>query len=122
MCLSPSSVVSFIQEAWIIRGGFFSWKQMLKAVPGHLIVVIGASAGGPAALQQLVQPLPSDLPACFLIVVHQPASLPCFLPHILRHSGNLPAQHAVDGIAIEPRHIYIAPPGRHLLVSQATCV
>ncbi|MBD0346242.1 MAG: chemotaxis protein CheB [Coleofasciculus sp. Co-bin14] len=82
------------------------------------IIVIGASTGGVVALTQLIQDLPSQLPAAIFIVVHTPANLPCGLPQILQNCGKLPAVHAVDGAAIEQGCIYIAPPNRHLLVKR----
>lgn len=82
----------------------------------HDIIVIGASTGGVAALRELVQGFPSDLPAAVFVVVHTPAKLPCWLPYILQCYGKLPAVHAVDRTVIEQGCIYIAPPDRHLLV------
>lgn len=82
----------------------------------HDIIVIGASTGGVAALRQLVQAFPSDLPAAVFVVVHTPANLPCWLPYILQCYGKLAAVHAVDKTVIEQGCIYIAPPDRHLLV------
>lgn len=82
----------------------------------HDIIVIGASTGGVAALRHLVQGFPSHLPAAIFIVVHTPASLPCWLPYILQCYGKLSAVHAVDKTAIEQGCIYIAPPDHHLLV------
>ncbi len=82
----------------------------------HDIVVIGASTGGVWPLQELVQRFPADLPAAVFIVVHTSPKFPCYLPQILQNSGKLPVVHAVDGVAIEPGRIYVAPPDRHLLV------
>lgn len=85
---------------------------------GHDIIVIGGSSGGVAALTQLVQQLPGDLPVSIFVVIHTPANLPCQLPEILHSCGKLPAVHAVDGTLIEQGRIYIAPPNRHLLVKR----
>jgi two-component system chemotaxis response regulator CheB len=80
------------------------------------IIVIGASAGGIEALQRLVRPLRSDLPAAIFVTVHFPDHGTSVLPRILSRAGSLPAIHAVDGDAIVPGRIYIAPPGYHLLL------
>lgn len=93
-------------------------NQNAEIMAGHGIIVIGASTGGVAALTQLVQGFPSNLPASVFIVVHTPAHLPCCLPQILQGYSHLPASHAVDGAVIEQGHIYIAPPDHHLLVQQ----
>lgn len=85
---------------------------------GHDIVVVGASAGGVEALRELTALLPADLPAAVFLVVHIPANAPSVLPVILSRRGRLPAVAATDGEAIVPGRIYIAPPGRHLLVKR----
>jgi two-component system chemotaxis response regulator CheB len=80
-------------------------------MPGHDIVVIGASSGGVEVLTRLVSRLPPDLPAAIFIVLHVRPDAPSLLPVILNRSGVLPAAHAVDGEPIRPGRIYVAPPG-----------
>lgn len=87
-------------------------------MPGHDIIVVGASAGGVEALSQLVANLPKDLPAAIFVVVHIPAHSKSLLPNILSRKGGLPATHAIDNEAIAPGRIYVAPPDHHLLVKQ----
>jgi two-component system chemotaxis response regulator CheB len=81
------------------------------------VVVIGASAGGVQALQELVAGLPADFPAALLMVLHV-GSHPSLLPALLAKRGPLAATHAIDGEAMRAGHIYVAPPDRHLLVDQ----
>lgn len=85
-------------------------------MPGHDIIVIGASAGGVEALIKLVSRLPGDLPAALFIAVHFPARGKSILPALLSHDGQLPAAHATDHEAIVHGRIYVALPNRHLLV------
>ncbi|GAB1538637.1 chemotaxis protein CheB [Scytonema sp. NUACC21] len=85
-------------------------------MPGHDIIVVGASAGGVEALTYLVKNLPDDLDAAIVIVLHVPSHSNSVLPRILARAGNLPAAHAKDGELISPGRIYIAPPDYHLLV------
>jgi len=87
-------------------------------VPGHDIVVVGASAGGVEALIRLVEKLPSDLTAAIFVVLHVPAQNPSLLPEILSRSSQLKAVHPQDGEAIEKGCIYVAPPDRHLLIGR----
>jgi two-component system chemotaxis response regulator CheB len=79
-------------------------------------VVVGASAGGVEALSYLVSRLPADLPAALFVVLHFPESSVSVLPTILSRSGALPARHAEDGEVPEHGRIYVAPPGRHMLI------
>src|SRR5437763_2217226 len=87
-------------------------------MPGHDIIVIGASAGGVEALVKLVGSLPADLPAAIFLVLHIPAQSPSLLPDILNRAGPLHALHPVDGQAIQYGHIYVAPPDHHLIVEE----
>jgi two-component system, chemotaxis family, protein-glutamate methylesterase/glutaminase len=86
-------------------------------LPGHDIIVVGASAGGVEALSRLVADLPGDLAASVFVVLHIPSTGVSVLPDILSRRTALPVRHPEDGEPIVPGHIYVAPPGRHLLVS-----
>ena len=80
------------------------------------IVVVGASAGGLKALQQLVSYLSADLPAAVLVTTHLAPTVPSKVAAVLRKAGSLPAHTAADGMSFKPGHIYTAMPDRHLLV------
>lgn len=82
------------------------------------IFVIGASSGGFDVLKQLVGGLPADFPAAIFVVWHMAPDARGVLPLILNKSGALPATNAVDGEAIRPGKIYIAPPDHHLIVEK----
>jgi two-component system chemotaxis response regulator CheB len=80
------------------------------------IMVIGASAGGIAALRRLVADLPADFPGSVLIVMHLSPESPGSLPDLLSTAGPLRASNAADGEVIEPGRIYVAPPDHHLTI------
>jgi two-component system chemotaxis response regulator CheB len=80
------------------------------------VVVIGASAGGVAALLALAKALPADFPAPIFIVLHLGAAMPCILPQLLSTVSKLPARHPLDGELIEPGVLYVAPPAHQLLL------
>jgi two-component system chemotaxis response regulator CheB len=82
------------------------------------IVVVGASAGGLKALQQLVAYLPADLPAAVLVSTHLAPTVPSRVAAVLAKAGPLPAVEATDGVPITPGRIYTAAPDRHLLVDE----
>src|SRR5262245_11003459 len=77
------------------------------------IIVIGASAGGIAALSDVLKGIHPDFPGSVFIVLH--TARVSHLPNILRRTTSLAVDHAVDGQRIEPGKIVIAPPDQHLL-------
>jgi two-component system, chemotaxis family, protein-glutamate methylesterase/glutaminase len=89
---------------------------MAASTQNRNIVAIGASAGGFEALRFLTKGLDKDLPASILITIHLPAEYRSSLDEILTRAGPLQASFAYNGQSIEKGRIYIAPPGRHLIV------
>jgi two-component system chemotaxis response regulator CheB len=85
-------------------------------MPGHDIVVIGASAGGVEALQQLVALLPADYPGTIFVTLHMAREGRSVLGTILDRSGPLPATTAEDGAPIKRGRIYVARPDYHLVI------
>ena len=80
-------------------------------------IVIGASAGGVAALQEVVAGFPADLSAAVFVTLHMFSQSESCMPAILTEAGPLNACLASDGQPIENGRIYIAPPDHHLLLS-----
>lgn len=87
-------------------------------MPGHDIIVIGASAGGVEALVTLTRSLHRNLQAAVFVVLHIPPQSPSLLPEILSRAGQLKAVQAADDMKIEHGHIYVAPPDHHMLVER----
>jgi two-component system chemotaxis response regulator CheB len=83
---------------------------------GIRVVGIGASAGGVEALQRVVSEFDDALAVAVAVVLHVPASTRSLLPQILDRRSRAPAAHAVDGEAVRPGRIYVAPPDVHLVV------
>ena len=93
-----------------------SIESRAASVPGHDIIVVGASAGGVEALADLASRLPADLPAAVFVVLHVPAYGTSVLPTILSRRGPLPARHPDDGEEIRRGRVYVAPPDHHLML------
>ncbi len=81
------------------------------------VVAIGASAGGVEALSNVAAGLAPDVPYAYLMVLHVPAGAPSILARIIDRSGPLPAVAAQNGAPLEPGHIYVGVPDRHLMVA-----
>lgn len=86
-------------------------------VEPHTVVVIGASAGGVQTLVRVVRGLPANLRATICVVLHIAPGSPSALPSILRRAGVMPCRAAVDGEELRDGEILVAPPDRHLVVS-----
>lgn len=80
------------------------------------IVVIGTSAGGLDALRRVLSMIPADIQAAFFIVQHVPETSTSMLPQILARACALPVAHAIDGELVTNGRVYVAPPGRHLMI------
>ena len=83
--------------------------------PGR-VVAIAASAGGLAALTHVLAALPADFPAPIVVLQHMRAGQKSFMAEILDRRVPLPVEPARHGERIAAGRIYVAPPGRHLLV------
>jgi two-component system, chemotaxis family, protein-glutamate methylesterase/glutaminase len=93
-------------------------RASTEQVSGHDTIVIGASAGGLRALQGLVACLPRELPAACFAVLHMQRSHDSQLAAILNAHGTLTAKFAEDGELPRRGMLFLAPPGRHLVLQQ----
>lgn len=78
------------------------------------IVVIGASAGGPSALQLILQSVPSGFPSPILIVQHIDKGFAEGFAQWLSQSSSVPVTIPKDGDKLLPGHAYL-PSGDHHL-------
>lgn len=80
------------------------------------LVALGASAGGIDVLNELLSALPRDFAAAVMIVVHLPPDPPSYLVESFSHRCALPVVEPDAGERIAGGHVYVAPPGYHMLV------
>src|SRR5437867_4713070 len=86
---------------------------------GRNIIVIGTSAGGLQALDELIGQLPTDLPASLFIVQHMTAeNTGAALLHELGRHKSFNCKLATNGELFKPGRIYIARPDYHLLIKR----
>ena len=86
--------------------------------PARRAVVVGASAGGPAALQQLLPGLDPALDAAVVVVVHVGPDGPDLLPSLLDRGSALPVVLATERRPLVPGVVHFAPSGYHLEVER----
>ncbi|UFS69604.1 chemotaxis-specific protein-glutamate methyltransferase CheB [Geomonas sp. RF6] len=78
------------------------------------LIAIGASAGGPPVLEEILSALPADLAVPILIVQHMAEGFTVNFVNWLNHSSRLPVHLAVHGARPLPGTVYVAPDGQHL--------
>lgn len=84
------------------------------------LIAVGASAGGIEALRSFIPNLPPGLPAAIAVVVHRmPVEEDERLTRVLRINARLPVDTVVDGIPIEPGHVYVCPAAVHLVAESS---
>jgi two-component system chemotaxis response regulator CheB len=87
--------------------------------PGHErarydVVAIGASTGGPPAIQAILTRLPEDFPAAIAVSQHMPPSFTRFFAERLDKISAIAVKEAEDGDQLIPGRALIAPGGMHM--------
>src|SRR5690349_18641869 len=90
--------------------------EKASAVPSSLfpIVGIGASAGGLAAVTELLKELPRGIGAAVVIIQHLDPEHGSLSGEILSRISPLPVSEVTDGMGVERGHVYVIPPNRDL--------
>jgi len=91
-------------------------KLRMPAAPREKLVVIGASAGGPKALAEIMPMFPANIPAALIIVQHMPGIFTRSFAERLAGRCELPVKEAEQGEAIRPGEVLVAPGGFDLQV------
>ena len=84
------------------------------------IVVIGISTGGPQALRDLIPRLPKTFPVPIAIVLHMPVGYTLMYAKRLDEVSALQVVEAGEGDPVRPGMVFIAPAGRHLVLTRGT--
>lgn len=82
------------------------------------VVVMGASTGGPHALQTVLHDLPADLPAAVLIVQHLPVGFTRSLAERLNSISPLAIKEAEAGDTLAIGRGLLAPGGAHMTLDE----
>ncbi len=79
-------------------------------------VVIGASTGGPKALQEVLTKFPANLGVPVFVVQHMPEGFTKVFSERLDKACNMRVVEAAEGMKINSNTIYIAKGGQHMTV------
>lgn len=92
-------------------------KHTITHTPKDItMIAIGASTGGPRALQKMLEGLPKGFSTPLLIVQHMPEKFTTSLAKRLDSLFDMCVKEAVNGELIQPQTVYIAPGNYHMKV------
>jgi two-component system CheB/CheR fusion protein len=80
------------------------------------IVGIGASAGGLAAISELIKALPANPGMAFIVVIHLHPKGGSVLDTLLSPMTRMPVRQAHDNDVIKANHVYVIPAAKYLTV------
>ena len=95
-------------------------RNRSSAFEPYEVVAIGTSTGGPVALRRVLQDLPANMNAGIVVVQHMPPVFTKAFAARLDSLCSLEVKEAVDGDAILPGRVLIAPGNYHMVVSESS--
>lgn len=94
-----------------------AWRGLEAKGRPREVVAMGGSTGSPAALVDILDRLPGELPVPILLVVHINEPFGASFSEWLDAQSHLRVRYAREGEAIgSARGVLLAPPGRHLVL------
>lgn len=83
------------------------------------LVVIGASTGGPVALQQVLSKLPADFPVPLALIQHMPANFTKAFAERLDQQCAIAVREAADKDELRAGTALLAPGGKQMLIDKS---
>jgi two-component system chemotaxis response regulator CheB len=93
-----------------------SRKPKVMPLEPSFVVGIGASTGGPPAVQRLLEALAPEPSMSLLVCQHMPKQFTRAFAERLDRLGPFTVREAQEGDLLAPGHVFIAPGGRQLVV------
>lgn len=108
------SSVALIEEASRNGPARAERKAQPRTEPNYDLVAIGASTGGPPAIQAIITKLPKDFPLAVVVSQHMPAKFTKFFAERLDKLSSLKVKEAEEGDHVVPGRVLVAPGGFHM--------
>lgn len=112
---------TFMRSSSVLTGQSYTAEQVSvtsirRSGKRYQCLAIGASTGGPVALQTLLSELPASFSVPILIVQHMPSTFTEAFAQRLNSKCAINVIHAETGMTLQPGHAYIAPGGKQCLL------
>ncbi|HZI12142.1 MAG TPA: chemotaxis response regulator protein-glutamate methylesterase [Myxococcus sp.] len=91
-------------------------KPRTMPLEPSFVVAVGASTGGPPAVQRLLEALSPEPTMSLLVCQHMPKQFTRAFAERLDRLGPFAVREAQEGDILAPGHVFIAPGGRQLVV------
>jgi two-component system chemotaxis response regulator CheB len=91
-------------------------KPVLANKQRPRLVVLGASTGGPTAIESLLRPLPADFPCAILIAQHMPAGFTKLFADRLDRLAAIDVAESKSGIKLRPGAAFVCAGGVHTIM------
>jgi two-component system, chemotaxis family, CheB/CheR fusion protein len=88
----------------------------------HLVVGLGASAGGIEALRALFSKIPSDSGLAYVVILHLSPDYESRLAEVLQKTATIPVLQVHDPVPLEPDHAYVISANQKLEVRDGMLV
>jgi two-component system, chemotaxis family, protein-glutamate methylesterase/glutaminase len=93
------------------------YEALDSSAEGLQVIALVASAGGLAAVSEVLDGLPADLDAAVIVLIHQEPKRENALVDLLARRCSLPVVAAHDHTALRAGQVVVAPPGKHVLIA-----
>lgn len=121
--LSTISISNAARKQQLDLPRYSTPSEARALIPRANAIVIGASTGGPTALLQLFQSMPSKVNLPIFIVQHMPPIFTAMLAENIQRVSGIQTIEVQETQNVAPNTIYLAPGGYHLeLITQKTSV
>ncbi|NIZ15074.1 chemotaxis protein CheB [Phaeobacter sp. HF9A] len=104
------------QDSQLGDGASREGRRVMGTVDERFYIIgVGASAGGLDAIKQMLTRVPEDCPHSFVIIQHLSPDYKSMMAEILGRETQHKVVEVLDDMPIEPRHIYVIPPGSNIV-------
>lgn len=104
----------------IFKGAGASSSVNVQSGGNWQALLVGASTGGPVAVQTVLSGLKKDFPLPILVTQHIDSAFDGHYAEWLEETTGMPVSLAENGALLEAGHVYVAPANRHLRISPQT--
>jgi two-component system, chemotaxis family, protein-glutamate methylesterase/glutaminase len=106
--IREASITDYLKLNQRIKGGN-TFEHAFESKLNYDIIVIGASTGGPSAVESIVNNLPTNLAVPVVIAQHMPERFIESFASRLNHSTGFKVSVAQHGEPLRCGHVYLAP-------------